>query len=37
VRELHGVIRFESYKGRGSVFEVHFPLVLEIDGGASGG
>ncbi|HMC46267.1 MAG TPA: sensor histidine kinase [Caballeronia sp.] len=36
-RELQGVIRFESYKGRGSVFEVRFPLVLEIDGGVSGG
>jgi signal transduction histidine kinase len=34
-RELHGEIRFESYKGRGSVFEVRFPLVLEIDGAAS--
>ncbi|MEA3115631.1 MAG: hypothetical protein QOG58_5430, partial [Caballeronia sp.] len=34
-RELQGVIRFESYKGRGSVFEVRFPLVLEIDGAAS--
>jgi signal transduction histidine kinase len=34
-RELHGEIRFESYKGRGSVFEVRFPLVLEIDDAAS--
>jgi signal transduction histidine kinase len=33
-RELQGVIRFDSYKGRGSVFEVRFPLVLEINGGA---
>ncbi|MFT4437465.1 sensor histidine kinase [Caballeronia sp. 15715] len=33
--ELQGVIRFESYKGRGSVFEVRFPLVLEIGGGAA--
>jgi signal transduction histidine kinase len=33
-RELHSEIRFESYKGRGSVFEVRFPLVLEIDGSA---
>jgi len=33
-RELHGVIRFESYKGRGSVFEVRFPQVLEINDGA---
>jgi signal transduction histidine kinase len=36
-RELNGEIRFESYKGRGSVFEVRFPLVLEIDRGASEG
>jgi len=35
-RELHGVIRFESYKGRGSVFEVRFPQVLEINDGAEG-
>ncbi|OXC74531.1 sensor histidine kinase [Caballeronia sordidicola] len=34
-RELQGVIRFESYKGRGTVFEVLFPLVLEIEGAAS--
>jgi signal transduction histidine kinase len=34
-RELHGEIRFESYKGRGSVFEVRFPMILEINGGAA--
>jgi signal transduction histidine kinase len=26
-RQLQGEIRFESYKGRGSVFEVQFPVV----------
>jgi signal transduction histidine kinase len=30
-RELQGEIRFDSYKGRGSVFEVRFPMILEID------
>jgi signal transduction histidine kinase len=29
-RTLHGDIRFDSYKGRGSVFEVRFPVSLDI-------
>jgi signal transduction histidine kinase len=33
-RELQGEIRFDSYKGRGSVFEVRFPIILETDGSA---
>jgi signal transduction histidine kinase len=32
-RELRGEIRFDSYKGRGSVFEVRFPMILEVDRG----
>ncbi|TCK39700.1 signal transduction histidine kinase [Paraburkholderia sp. BL8N3] len=30
-RALKGELQFQSYKGHGSVFEVSFPLVLEID------
>lgn len=32
-RALKGELRFQSYKGNGSVFEVTFPLTLEVDGG----
>jgi signal transduction histidine kinase len=31
-RVLKGELRFQSFKGRGSVFEVVFPVKLEIDG-----
>ena len=33
-RALKGELRFQSYKGNGSVFEVTFPLTLEVDGSA---
>jgi signal transduction histidine kinase len=32
-RALQGEIRFDSYKGRGSVFEVRFPVTIELDRG----
>jgi signal transduction histidine kinase len=32
-RALQGEIRFDSYKGRGTVFEVRFPVTLENNRG----
>lgn len=34
-RALKGELRFQSYKGSGSVFEVTFPVTLAVDGEAN--
>lgn len=34
-RALKGDLRFQSFKGSGSVFDVVFPVTLDVDGGAN--
>jgi signal transduction histidine kinase len=34
-RALKGELHFQSFKGSGSVFEVVFPVTLEVDGEAN--